>query len=183
MAITRLYSSADDARSAVAELEADGFRAANIEIYSGNVGTFILEQAGVLQSNAPTYIAAMAKGATLLLVHAPLGTAAAALEILGRKRPSDSQDVTPCYEAKLWDESAPLSSALKIPTVIDFPTIFSYWWNIPTMTDWRPGTRNSSFGLSLAWKNPTPLSSLFGLRVLSKNTGTFSAMIGLPTLI
>ncbi len=183
MAITRIFSSADDARAAAAELVADGFSASNIEIFSGGVSAFTLVSAGVLKSNAASYLDGMAKGASLLLVHAPMGTAAAATEILGQRRSSDSSDVTVQYEARLWDDTAPLSSALKIPAVIDMPAIFSYWWNIPTLSANRPATQETSFGLPLTSTNPTPLSGIFGLKVLAKNPAILSSMIGLPTLI
>jgi hypothetical protein len=183
MAITRLFSSADDADAAVAELVAEGFRSANIEIFSPGVNAFTLTSAGILSSNAPTYLAALAKGARLVLVHAPLGTAGTATEILGKKRSADIGDVTPQYEAELWDENAPLSSILKIPTVIDMPAIFSFWWNIPTLSDDRPAVQETSFGLPMISKNPTPLSGIFGLKLLAKNPAIFSSLVGLPTLI
>ena len=183
MAITRLFSSADDADAAAAELVAEGFRSANIEIYSNGVSAFTLTSAGILSSNAPVYLAALAKGARLVLVHAPMGTAGAAMEILGKRRASDHDDVSANYEANLWDENAPLSSILRIPAVIDMPAIFSFWWNIPTLSDDRPAVQETSFGLPMISKNPTPLSGIFGLKLLAKNPAIFSSMIGLPTLI
>jgi hypothetical protein len=183
MAITRLFSSADDADAAAAELVAEGFRSENIEIFSAGVSTFTLTSAGILSSNAPVYLAALANGARLVLVNAPMGTAGAAMEILGKKRPADQGDVSPTYEANLWDENAPLSSILRIPAVIDMPAIFSFWWNIPTLSDDRPAVQETSFGLPMISKNPTPLSGIFGLKLLAKNPAILSSTIGLPTLI
>ena len=141
---------------------------------------------------------ALAEGRSLVGVRTGFGQSQAAMDILEEFGPVDTDQVMPKSETgKLdWDEAAPLSSALGIPTISrNAPSPVSDFLGLPTLSKrlsflsrrFRPLTRptfalSSMFGMPLLSNNPAPLSSRFGMKTLSSGKGYGTHTFGLPLL-
>ena len=95
----------------------------------------------------------LAEGRSLVRVRTGLGQSQKAMDILEEFGPVDTDQVMPESETgKLeWDEAAPLSSALGIPTI----------------SRNAPAPVSNFLGLPLLSRNPAPLSSMLALKTLS----------------
>jgi hypothetical protein len=141
--ITRLFDNFDDARAAVAELEATGMAHAGISIVNGGsgavpatpadmtghqVGGFAgasgeggglaeaLIQAGVSEADAHVYAEGVQRGGTLVVVHEDDN----AEEVLRRHRGVDAADHGDAHRSEgysISDDPAPLSHLLHIPVL------------------------------------------------------------------
>ena len=196
-AITRLYANAHVAEAAVQELKKEGFGDERIYCIAASPGkgedelrTEIM-RAYVPYEDAKHYAPRIAAGAVLVTVHAVFGQGSAAIRALDRH---ESVDVKPAVQRPVggtgyWDEAAPLSSALQMPTLFRFAAPFSEVIGIPTLTKSSPSSGRSSVS-----RRPKTTSESFGLPLLSKpkpssgrgpmphNPAPFSRMIGLPLL-
>jgi hypothetical protein len=146
---------------------------------------------------------ALAEGRSLVGVRAGFGQGQTAMNILDGFDPVDTHLVMPESEsAKLdWDEAAPLSSALGIPTISpNSPAPLSDFLGLPPLSSglsflsrwFRPLSRpdfslSSMFGMPLL--SMKTLSGdkgygthSFGLPLLSRNPAPLSSMLGLKTL-
>ena len=89
-----------------------------------------IAQGNVLLADARIYAEGVAKGGSLVTIHAPFGSGMKALNILEFHGPVDSGMPAP-EPVKLWDEAAPMSSALMMPVLMDDPTPLSKFWAMP----------------------------------------------------
>ena len=171
--IVRLYDNAAKSADAIAKLKKEGLPADLITLVapSGQSKDAIVAAiaAGyVLKSEAVVYAEAVARGESLVIVRAPFGKGGAVTKLLDRFGPSPSPVTAVPDYALLWDEAAPISSALRIPTLSS--GLFSTFWTLPVLTRWDvrlpiPALSEASPKAKLS-SNPTPLSSLFKLPLL-----------------
>lgn len=195
--IARAFASDTQARSAVAELQEQGFAPESIQLLAqgpaaGSDGTISPQQAlsfGFNLRNLDTdkaealFDAAM-EGRSLVLVQARFGESLAAETVLGRHDPIVlAPFVEEAVPITRWDEGAPLSSALGLPVLIKRtpdPVLLKgpTFESIPQLT--RPGF--SLFGSGVMRDNPAPLSSMVGMGTLSKPKDNWKSSFGLPLL-
>lgn len=186
--IVRMYGSHDNAMSAVNELKRNRFEDNEIHVVSaegahGGEGDGIVEaimKAYVLKSQAKVYAEGVRRGGTLVVVHAPFGSALEATEILDSHSPIDSGVPDTDHDRLTWDEAAPLSSTFQWPLLSSDSTPFSSFWNLPSLSRGRvfpalnlPETTSPDASLSGAIGMPllsrsAPLS--FGLPLLTKSS-------------
>ncbi len=199
--IVRLFASSQSAFDAAAELKKNGFRADHMSVVAPAVGsdvaTVTAQIAATLvpKAQAAIYASNLPSGGGAVTVHALFGTAMRAMEILDSHNPIDSGVITPTSATPVWDEAAPLSSALQwstsvsnpapvseilgIPPVINCPTPLSKFFGLPVLAKISnvfgiPQLMDSSApfkgvsGAPLLINNPTPLSSLFHIPTLTK---------------
>ncbi len=171
--IVRLYETAQKSADALAKLRKEGLPADLITLVapggqSKDAIVAAITAGYVLKSEAVVYAESVARGASLVIVRAPFGKGGPVTKILDRFGPSASPvEAAPEYSL-LWDESAPISSALRIPTLSN--GLFSTFWTLPVITrrDVRlpiPAISKSAPKAKLS-SNGAPLSSLFKLPLL-----------------
>ena len=132
----------------------------------------------VLKAHAQVYAKQVRAGRTLISLRAPFGVGGIAEGLLDEAGPVDSGR----YMGEglpSWDDGAPFSSALGLPTILREPAPFSTFWVLPTLTR-RARTLCSAIGLP---ELSSSSSYLFGSPALSRNASPLSSMIGLPTLL
>jgi BCD family chlorophyll transporter-like MFS transporter len=184
MPISRLYQTAADTSSAIADLKAAGYQDSSISTVTtadGYISPTTLTNRGVQKPNADEFAPQIRAGASLLLVAAPLGYAADVTEILEKPRAGDTGTPVATYEAPLYDEAAPLSSALGLSIISDNPTPFETVTGIPTVMK-KYWFFSNLFGMPLLSKKPAPLSTALGLKLLTENPAPFSSLLKLPLL-
>ena len=186
--ISRMYATAEAAQNAVAELAEDGFTDVFVVPPPGAdapVSPIAAEIAlgRVLLSDARIYAEGVARGGTLVTVHAPFGKGRHATAILESHGTIPSGKPEPEAE-KVWDEAAPFSSAMHMPLLLDDPApasrvigisplagsdcSFSGLIGLPLLTN--PGDMpESRWGIPFLSRNPAPLSSLLGLPLLKED--------------
>ena len=185
--ITRMYATRADADAAVGDLAKHGFGPEEILVVGSpaaaagdpaQVDAIVdtLTRGYILKRHAVEYAKKVAQGSTFVAVHAPFGSGLKATVLLDRHHPVDSGVPEPVYPRARYDESAPLSSALRLPVWSSDPTPFATFWNVPTLQ--APGATVSA-AIS---RIPAPLSALFGLPVLSDKAAPASSSLGLPLL-
>jgi hypothetical protein len=171
--IVRLYDTAQKSADAIAKLRKEGLPADLITLVapagqSKDAIVAAIAAGYVLKSEAVAYAESVAKGESVVIVRAPFGKAGIVTKLLDKFGPSASPVKTAPDYALLWDESAPISSALRIPTLSS--GLFSTFWTLPVLTrrDIRlpfPAISESTPKAKLS-SNATPLSSLFKLPLL-----------------
>lgn len=184
--ISRMYATADAARAAAAELAEEGFNDVHIVNPPSNPDAPVSAIAAqialgrVLLTDAKTYAAGVAKGGSLVTVHAPFGSGMLATSVLDSHGPiaSGMPEPTP---ARMWDEAAPLSSALQIDLFWRDPTPASRVMGIQPLTS-SDCSLSGTIGMPLLSDNPAPLSSLVGMSTLSRSGTPLSSLIGMPLL-
>lgn len=186
--ITRMFASAANAKKAADELREEGFT--DIFVVTPPAAQDIplsaiaaqIAQGRVLLADAKVYAKGVANGGSLVTVHAPFGTGALATNILESHGTIPSGMAVPEPE-KIWDEAAPLSSVMYMPTLIDDPTPMSKVMGVsaltssdcslsgvlglPLLKSGAMGDRGR-LGISYLMDNPAPLSSLLGLPLLKE---------------
>ena len=184
--ITRLFPDAASAAGALAKLKGHGFRDEHIHTVapSGGAAESIAPQimkGRILKSHAHVYAKGVAKGGTLVTVHAPFGTARRAMDALDSHGPVDSGVAEPVYSGPAWDSAAPISSAMQMPVHAKGAAPFSDIIGMKPLAS----SGYSLFG-SLGWRalsrSGSSFSSKIGMPLLSKKAAPFSALFGLPTL-
>ena len=204
--ITRLYATADEAKTVVGALRKEGFAKGDITVLSGDGGTgsadlmpAILEK-GVYKAAAAIYADRVSQGASLLILRAPFGSATTAQALLedtdaidaGVKHPDSYEEAMPTRKVE-WGKNLPVLLSSDVLTFSDglFPRAvlknwsFSSLFGLPYLTDWLPT------GGSLIDGSTTPFSSRLGLPLLTERQtpyasllgeSTISSRIGVPTL-
>lgn len=183
--ISRMYEIQEQAANAKAALEQEGYTDVHLVSASdadGPVEDLVAEIAkgNVLRAHARIYAEGVARGGSLVTVHAVFGGAVKAIRILDSFGPIDSGRSEPHDGPMVWDEATPLSCALQMPVLLDDaapmsrvmgvrplsdPSFsLSRLFGIPLLTGF--GSRHTSFGFPLLMNNPAPLSSLLGLPTL-----------------
>lgn len=135
----------------------------------------------VLRAHAMVFAERVRQGGTLVTVHAPFGTAVAALNILESHGPVDSGVPEPKDDIMAWDEAAPCSSALRLTVLLDDSATFSKFWNIPPLLK-NTGTTFSALGIPETVSSRGPFTGTFGFPLLSNKATLLSSMFGLPVL-
>ena len=194
--ISRLYSTEEKARKAWDELKRRGYQ--DIHIFTppalaegeshGPASQKLhdaMKKAYILGDHAVVYAEKVVKdGVSLVTVHAPFSGGGMARAALDRHGPVDSGIAEPADPVHLWDETAPISSALRMPllsknehpfeTVTGVPSLTrcEYMFGNPALTD-DPAPFSSKVGMPLLSDNPTPLSSMLGMATLMKSGPLF----------
>jgi hypothetical protein len=205
--ICRMYSSPETARAAAEELLefrqlTDAIRVIEppaSEDVSLDAITKSIANCNVPRKEALVYAPRVQEGASLVVVQAPLFSAELVETCLDEHQPIPSGIVRPDPVRFLWDEAAPFSSALRLPTQYANPTPFSTFWNLPVLRKYvaaeregmetirffssRPGLFSGLFGWRMLLDKATPFSDFFGLPMVSRAVAPFSAALKLPTLI
>lgn len=183
--IHRMYASAETARRAAAELREEGF--SDVHVVTPPAGDTPLSaiaaqiaQNRVLLADARIYAKGVAEGGTLVTVFAPFGTGLAAEQILDSHKTIPTGMPKPPPET-LWDEAAPLSSALVMPLLSDDATPVSKIIGFPPLTS-SDCSASGVIGMPMLSQNPAPLSSMIGMSLLSNNPAPLSSMLGMPLL-
>jgi hypothetical protein len=150
----------------------------------------------VLKRRAKVYAEGVRGGKTLLVVHAPFGRAGLAMDIMDEFGPVDTGLVSEPEPSPTWDEKAPLSSALGLPTVLrGSPAPLSALFALGTKAEGRSllgfffgeigdphFSLSSLLGLPMGSRKAAPLSSLIGLPLGSRKAAPLSGAIGLPLI-
>jgi hypothetical protein len=206
--IIRIYESVAQGAKAAQQLRDEGFEHVfEFKGTSGKSAAAVAERKGLVaslmevqvwKSHAESYAERLSKGGALVVVHAPFGSALLATEILDMHEPVavglNEGKVAPDF---VWDDAAPLSSALMLPvlTTLKLPAetlsgvpsltkgsaFLSEWLGMPLLKQ-GAAHKNSSMGFSLLSRSATPLSSLFGMRTLSQNSTPLSSLFGMKVL-
>jgi len=182
--IVRMYETEQQATHAYNKLRAWGFTDEVTNLVASGVGSLpdILAaiMAGyVLRADAEIYAQGVHRGLALVSVRAPFGTGKYAAEILDRLDPVDSGVKEVINRGLIWDEDAPVSSALHLPTISHGAAPFSNFWGlgvpmyrrtlsgvlgIPELVD---SESSLSRGMAHLSDNPAPLSSLLHIPLLA----------------
>jgi hypothetical protein len=173
--IVRLFGTAQQAADALKKLSAEGYTddlitlvgpqtAATTEGLAANIAA-----AYVVHAEARMYAPEVAKGKYLVIVRAPFSAGGKAEKILDKFAPLPAPVAAVADRALLWDEAAPISSALRIPVLST--GFFSTFWTLPVLTSWEarlpfPELTKSTSNTKLS-SNPTPLSSLLHIPLLT----------------
>jgi hypothetical protein len=184
--IHRLYASHDTAVAAADALRAsrtDTFD--DIHVFAGGRSADELvdamTRAFVLRAHARTLANEVQRGATLVTVHAPFGSAIAAIHTLERFRPIGAGVPEFTDPADGWDEAAPLSSALRLPVLSRSKGPYHGFGGLPLLTAGQ-GTTSEALGLPPLSRSRGPYTGLAGLPLLSDRATPLSSMLGLPVL-
>lgn len=188
--INRMYDSHASAIQAADELRNNRFnRFTDVHVVSRNAGAeapldgIVAEvmKGHVLKSHARVLAQRIQRGGALVTVHAPFGTAVAAMRILERHGPVESGLPDHSDAAIAWDEAAPLSSALQMPVLLKDSATFSKFWNVPAISK-RGGTTSAALGLPEISDARGPFTGTFGMSLISHKATPLSALLGLPLL-
>jgi hypothetical protein len=185
--IVRLYDSAEKAQEAVRQLQARRFGPRNVDLVSppadgGGADEAALAEtiaeAHVVRGRASRYARLVLDGHWMVIARAPIGTGVMVTDLLDDCGPVETGLEETEDRARAWDESAPISSALQIGTIIRNPTPFSSFWALPVVAGrgrraceligWPElassrWSLSAKLGMPLLSNNPTPLSSLLKL--------------------
>jgi hypothetical protein len=191
--INRLYDSLERANEAAQALKTHRFdRFDEVFVITGrdasgaalSTDQIVAEllKAFVLKSHAKIYAEGIKSGATLVAVHAYFGTAVSATNLLDSFGPIPSGVEEVSDRLPEWDEAAPISSVLHMPTLVSSDNSFSKFWSLPILLK-RGATTFSALGLSELTQSKGPFTGTFPLQLLAKSGPFLSSMIGLPLLL
>ncbi len=195
--ISRMYATPQTATDAADALKAAGFREQNVAVvtYAGghqrdsnlpDTGvdgiTRTIMAGRVLKAHARIYAEGVARGGSLVTVHADFGRARLAIRILERFEPIESGVPDPHDPPRPRDEATPLSCALNLTVLSDRPAPFSAFWNVPVLID-RAAFISKALNLPLLANGTASLSSAIGIPTLLTGTGSLSERLGLPRLL
>jgi len=140
-----------------------------------------IKAAYVIASDAKIYAQGVKRGGSLVIARPGLGTSGKAIALLDSFGPVDS-GVADEQEPMLgWDDSAPLSSALSMPTLVAGAAPFSSFISMKTLIDGR-SSGSSSFGLPKLADPSSGLSSMIGLPTISRSATPLSSLLHFPTV-
>lgn len=186
--ISRLYAYARDAEAAVNDLRANRLRDNEIFVVrpppKGErpcVENLIaaIAQCAIVNSDAMAYAKRVARGGTLVAVHAPFDKTERVSALLDIRDPVLRSIGPKRYPPLPWDKAAPFSSFMQWPTLFDEPTPFANFWGVPALAKNRTrDRRSSSRRRRLPKKSATPLSDSLGLSVLSDSPTPLSDNLG-----
>lgn len=138
-------------------------------------------RAHLLKYHAQIYAARVAKGGTLVMLHAEFGITQKASQIMDAHQPINSGVVEPTAKRIDWDNSVPFSSALQLPVLLETKLPFQSLYDLASLTS-HNWTFSSLFGMPLRSSSATPLSSAFGMPTLTRCATPFSSLFKLPVL-
>jgi hypothetical protein len=138
--------------------------------------------AHVLRNHAESYAAELQKGGSLVKVDAPFGLGLAANKILDSYGPrSKGFDMTARGREFVWDDAAPLSSMLQLPTLTDTTHPVETLTGVPSLTK-GAAFLSSLFGIPLLSRGSAEKTSSFGIPLLSRGSAQKNSSFGLPLL-
>jgi hypothetical protein len=191
--ITRVYGSHENAQAAVDELKAYRFDDTGITVVSYLGGFKTGSNAAVAEFNeivnavaagwipkaeAAIYALSITRGATLVTVRAPFGTAGRATTILDSYDPIETGVPPKEYKPlRQWDEATPASSFLSMRVLIDDTATLSAVLGIPILLE-----RGRTVFSALRIPELLNASNILGIPALIKGTPSFTALLGLPVL-
>jgi hypothetical protein len=184
--ISRMFATAEAARAAAAELAEEGFDDVHVVNPPSSADAPVSAIAAqialgrVHMPDAKVYAEGVARGGSLVTVHAPFGSGMLATTVLESHGPIDS-GMPAAEPPRLWDEATPLSSALAMGVLLNDPAPASRVLGIQPLTG-SDCSFSGSIGMPLLSDNPAPLSSLVGMSTLSRSGTPLSSLIGMPTL-
>jgi hypothetical protein len=154
-------------------------------------------QCALMQSEAMIYAKRVARGGTLVAVHAPFDKTERVSALLDIRDPVLRSVGPKHYPPLPWENAAPFSSFMQWPMLYDEPTPFANLLGLPTLAKDRvsssrrrrrsrpfrsPAPLSDSLGISLLSEYPTPLSDKLGLSLLSASPTPLSDRLGLRLL-
>ena len=184
--IARLFSSPSNAAAAAKDVQ--DYRFGDNEVFTiegapgGSHDDLVAQiaQAGVAKTDAPAYAEKVQAGATLIVVHAPFGSAKKATVLLDRHQPLPAVvAAAPLAPPIRYDKAAPLSSIYQWPTLFNNPAPLSSFWNLPILSSF---SFSKAAGRSELSDEPAPFSSWLKLRTLSDDPAPLSNWFKFPTL-
>ena len=188
--ISRLYAYARDAEAAVNDLRAHRLRDNEIFVVRPplkgerpcveNIVAAIV-QCALMQSEAMIYAKRVARGGTLVAVHAPFDKTERVSALLDIRDPVLRSVGPKHYPPLPWDKAAPFSSFMQWPTLYDEPTPFADLLGLPTLAKDRVSSSRRR-RRSRPARSPAPLSDRLGIRVLSASPTPLSEKLGLSLL-
>lgn len=140
-----------------------------------------LTGAYVLKSHAKVYAERIQRGGALVTVHAPLGCAQAAIDILSEFGPIDSGLSEVRAEPRGYDEATPLSSIFNWRVLLDDSATFAKFWNLPPLSK-SGATTSAKLGFPEISRSRGPYSPTLPLPLISAKAAPLSSMLGLPLL-
>lgn len=179
--IVRMYDTADKATAAVNKVKGWGLTSDLISVISvaaagsGDGLQKALMAANIVRDHATIYAREAPAGATIVVVRSPFGVGVVTADILDSCHPISKSDPTEVIDGPIWDDAAPLSSALHLPVI----------------SPWRP------FGGMPAGGSSRTLCSMLGIaelsssnapttegmmKLLSDSKTPFSSLLNLPLL-
>lgn len=203
--IIRIYKTEAQASKAAAHLISEGYSG----VFQFNAPTgasaaartnLVTEMmaAHILKSHAMSYVDELTKGKSMVMVRPIFGQAVNAIKVLDSYAPvasgyAETKESVPFH----WDEAAPLSSALRLPTLAKTEHPVETLTGISSLTKGKAfisdllglsllkagaAQRETSMGFKMLSNSATPLSSSIGMRTLSQSATPLSSMFGLPVL-
>jgi hypothetical protein len=184
--IHRLYGSRDTAVAAAEALRASrSDRFDDVHVFTGGRSpdelVDAMTRAFILKAHARILANEVQHGATLVTVHAPFGSAIAAIDTLERFKPIGSGVPEFTEPADVWDEATPLSSALGLTVLSRSTGPYHGFGGLPLLTRHQRAT-SETLGMPAVSRSRGPYSGLGGLPLLSGKATPLSSMLGLPTL-
>jgi hypothetical protein len=183
--IVRLYDSAARAAEAVRKLADWGFLDEDIDVVgpdqapNDDAAVAAIAKACVLRSDAAVYARGVRRGGTLVILRAPFGTGGTASDLLDECGPIDAGMAYREARPHGWDDAAPLSSALRMPTGVSSHDSFSAYWSLPLLS-----RTSRTLCSALGWSELSDSEfALFGRPGLSRNAAPFSNALKLPLLM
>ena len=180
--IVRIYDTAEKATAAAKKVANWGLTADMISlINTSTTGTgeglaAALRDAHVRRDNATVLARTASAGQTLVVVRAPFGTSRVTIHILNGSGPVTTDAPTDVPDSATWDDAAPLSSALHIPTLAEWRP----FGGIPTLTS---GKRTLCGALGFAELSSSSAPTTEGMMALLSDSPTpFSSMLKIPLL-
>ncbi|MCU0760867.1 MAG: hypothetical protein MUF07_16950 [Steroidobacteraceae bacterium] len=189
--IVRLYATSQAAKAAVANLKRWGFEDELINVVDASSSPPANAPASaassdpvlsailcgfVLKAHAEVYAREVRAGRTLVSLRAPFGVGGIAEELLDEAGPVPSA-VKTSEVLPTWDDAAPFSSALGLPTTVRATAPFSTFWVLPTLT-----RRGRTLGSALGFPEISSSRFIFGSPSLSRSAAPLSSMLKLPLL-
>ena len=168
-AICRMYGTSEAAAKAAAELRQAGFdlvTEVGPSTASTEEGLVRAIMAGmVIKGYAMVYAKGILAGGTLVSTHAPFGTTRRAEGIMDLHGPIPSGVNVEREPMYMWDEAAPISSAMMMPVLLPEAASFSNFWGVPALLT-----------------SVVNLTSLLGMPMLTAGGRSFSPFVGMPSL-
>ena len=168
--IVRMYSSGQAAAAAVAALKDWGFTDDMISVVgpghyaSDDAVVSALAAAYVVRSQARHYADSVRQGQTAVVVRAEFGKGEAAQYHLNSAGPVSREDAFREPYIDAWDDAAPFSSALRLPTKAEFRP----FGGLPAITK-RGSTLCSKLGIPELTSSSKPTTEAMGMPMLLKS--------------
>jgi hypothetical protein len=202
--IIRIYASSGQAGKVTQHLRDQGFQhvfqfasPSTSPTARGDLVTNLM-QAQVLKSHAEAYADVLKGGKSLVMIHAPFGSALKVTSVMDSYQPTETGIPETNYRPEYkWDDRAPLSSVLRLPVLSETKLPAETLTGLSSLTQ---GTaflsnllgipllkqglqhRSVSLGLPLLKSGMQHRNSSMGLPLLSHSATPLSSLLGLPVL-